>query len=99
MLSKTDIDVHAALTIHAFLLEIVLANGLRMAADPKKHLAQLREEFLARVKYKSTFPLHAGSDNSTYTAIHEASVAYAERFFDSLDLRLQAISGGTTPDP
>lgn len=92
MLSKSEIDNNAALTIHAFLLEVVLANGLVATADPEKNLAQLRREFLERVKYKSTLPPHAGSDNNTYTAIHEASVVYAERFFDRLGARVKDIS-------
>ncbi len=93
MLLSTEIDICARQTIHAFLLEIAMANGLRTTADPEKTLAQLRAEFLQAPRYKSTVPNQPDPDKNIDLAVHTAAVSYAERFFDSLDQRLKELMG------
>lgn len=93
MLSKIETEAFARLTIHSFLLEVIVANQMRALERPAETLAQFRREFLDAVRYRTSAPDDQALDSASISAIHETSVSYAERFFECLDQRVKGMMG------
>ena len=93
MLSKIETETFARLTIHSFLLEVIVANWMRASERPAETLAQLRKEFLDAVRYRTSAPDDQTLDSASISDTHEMSVSYAERFFERLDQRVKDLTG------